>query len=287
MPTIHPKDENPYFIDAESAAEMARLVQQGQMLTKGMGGLLPAQVDPSEIHDVLDIACGPGGWVRDVAFAYPEMEITGIDLAALIVEYAQAMAKVHRVENASFVVMDALKPLEFPDNSFDFVNGRFLFGFMSKETWPRLIKECMRILRPGGMLRLTECEAPQSNSAASEQLYGKVSESLYKSGRSFSPDGMHVGMVPMLAPLLREAGFQHVQATAHALDCSAGQEAWDAFYQDFRAGMKLLVPFFVKLGLTTEEEYEVIYQQALADMLGDDFCCVWLYVSVLGQKPVE
>src|SRR5579884_3067023 len=75
MPTIHPKDENPYILDAESAAEMTRLLQQDQLLTKGMGALLPAQIDPAQIHDVLDIGCGPGGWVRDVAFTYPEMEV--------------------------------------------------------------------------------------------------------------------------------------------------------------------------------------------------------------------
>lgn len=286
MPTIHPKDENPYFIDAESAAEMARLMQQGQLLTKGMGGLLPPQVDPFWIHDVLDIGCGPGGWVLDVAYTYPEMQVTGIDISKLIIEYSQAMAKVRRLDNASFVVMDALKSLEFPDNSFDFVNGRFLFGFMSKEMWPQLVKECKRILRPGGMLRLTECEAPLSNSASSEKLYGMVSEALYKSGKSFSPDGGHVGIVPMIGAFLREAGFQDIQQSAHALDCSAGEEAYDSFYQDFRIGMKLLVPFFVKLGLTTEEEYETVYQHALTEMLADDFSCIWLYLSTWGQKPV-
>src|SRR5579875_840647 len=81
----HPKDENPYILDAESAAEMTRLLQQDQLLTKGIGGLLPAQIDPAQIHDVLDIGCGPGGWVRDVAFTYPEMEVTGFDLAPRIV----------------------------------------------------------------------------------------------------------------------------------------------------------------------------------------------------------
>jgi ubiquinone/menaquinone biosynthesis C-methylase UbiE len=287
MPTIHPKDENPYFIDAESAAEMTRLTQQGQLLTQGMGGLLPPQMNVEQIYDVLDIGCGPGGWVLDVAYTYPEMEVTGIDTSKLVIEYAQAMAKVRRLDNAHFEVMDALKPLDFPDNSFDFVNGRFLFGFMSKETWPQLVKECWRILRPGGILRLTECEAPLSNSASSEKLYSMVSEALYKSGRSFSPDGGHVGIVPMLGAFLREAGFQDIHQAGHALDCSAGQEAYDSFYQDFRIGMKLLVPFFVKLGLTTEEEYEVAYQQALAQMLADDFSCIWLYLSVWGQKPVE
>src|SRR5712691_10313900 len=38
--------DNVYFIDHESAAEMARLLTQDQMLTNGMAGLFPEQFDP-------------------------------------------------------------------------------------------------------------------------------------------------------------------------------------------------------------------------------------------------
>ena len=285
MPTIHPKDENPYILDAESAAEMTRLLQQDQLLTKGMGALLPAQIDPAQIHDVLDIGCGPGGWVRDVAFTYPEMEVTGFDLASRTVEYAQAMAKAQRLDNAHYVVMDALKPLGFPDNSFDFVNGRFLFGFMSKTTWPQLVKECIRILRPGGFLRLTEAEVPMGTSLAAEKLYHKLAEAMSKGGRTFSPDGRLVGVIPVIGALLREAGFQQVQHTAHILECSAGQDAWHSFYQDFKIGVARGEPFLLKAGVISKEEYDAAYQQALADILSDDFCGIWLYASVVGQKP--
>src|SRR5258708_3157755 len=52
-----------YVIDAENAAEMARLLLQDQLLTRAMGGPLAEQVDMSQVHRVLDIGCGPGGWV--------------------------------------------------------------------------------------------------------------------------------------------------------------------------------------------------------------------------------
>ena len=68
MPIEPPANNNTYFIDAEDAAEMARLTHQDRLLTKGMGGLFPDSFDLSEVHDILDIACGPGGWVLDVAF---------------------------------------------------------------------------------------------------------------------------------------------------------------------------------------------------------------------------
>ena len=285
MPTIHPKDENPYFIEAESAAEMARLTQQDRLLTQGMGGLLPEKVDLSQVQGILDIGCGPGGWALDVAYAHPKIEVTGIDISKLVIEYAQAQAKVQWLNNAHFMSMDALKPLAFPDDSFDVINARFLFGFMSREAWPQLVAECRRILRPGGFLHLTECESPLSNSYASEKLYGMISQALYASGKSFSPDGRHVGMTPVIASFLYNAGFQHIQRAAHVLDVSAGTEAHASFSQDFKIGLRLLEPFLVKMNVTSQEEFEELYQQALLDMLLDDFCGIWYYLSVWGQRP--
>lgn len=113
---------------------------------------------------MLDIACGPGAWALDVAQAFPQKRVTGIDISRMMVQYAKAEAREKGLYNASFQVMDALKPLAFADDSFDLVNARFITGFMSKAASPILVRECMRILRPGGILRLTECESPLTNS---------------------------------------------------------------------------------------------------------------------------
>jgi len=70
MPIEHKPDENNYFIDAESATEMTRLINQDRLFTENMGGLFPERNDVSSMHDILDIACGPGGWVLEVATAF-------------------------------------------------------------------------------------------------------------------------------------------------------------------------------------------------------------------------
>ncbi len=51
--------ENSYVNDAESGAEMARLLDQERLLTEGMGGLFSERSDLSNIFDVLDIALWP------------------------------------------------------------------------------------------------------------------------------------------------------------------------------------------------------------------------------------
>jgi len=50
--------KNTYVIDAESAAEMARLMRQDRLITAGMGGIFPEQTDLSGVQHVLDLAFG-------------------------------------------------------------------------------------------------------------------------------------------------------------------------------------------------------------------------------------
>ena len=90
MSTDPPPSENTYILDAESGTEMARLMKQDRLLTQGMGGLFPERDDVSSMHAILDIACGPGGWVLDVAYAYPKIEVVGIDISNTMIEYARA-----------------------------------------------------------------------------------------------------------------------------------------------------------------------------------------------------
>src|SRR5690242_10696368 len=116
---------NSYLFDSESAAEMARLINWDRMTTSTMGGPLAEQPDPTCFHTVLDIACGPGGWCLDLAHAYPDVEVAGIDISQTMISYARARARSQGLGNASFEVMDATQPLAFSDQSFDLINARF------------------------------------------------------------------------------------------------------------------------------------------------------------------
>lgn len=278
-------DKSTYVIEAENAAEMARLTTQDRLVTKFIGGLFSPDLDLSATRAVLDIACGPGGWVLDVATVYPHMIVTGIDISELMVAYAQSQAQVHYVTNTHFRVMNALKPLDFPANTFDFINARLLFGFMPPTAWLPLLGECMRILRPGGVLRLTEGEAGITNSPATERITGMITHALYQAKQSFSPDGRHTGITPMLSRLQRMAGFVHIQQATHRIDYSKGTEAHPGMYQNFLVGYTLIQPFLITMALITPEEMDRLYQQMLVEMMADDFCAVWYLLSAWGRKP--
>src|SRR5947209_3984856 len=74
---VNPKatTDSTYVLDAESELELSRLLLQDRLLTKAMGGVWPEQSDVTSIRYVLDLACGPGGWVLDIAAAYPEKDV--------------------------------------------------------------------------------------------------------------------------------------------------------------------------------------------------------------------
>jgi hypothetical protein len=120
---------------------------------------------------------------------------------------------------------------------------------------------------------------------ADQQLTGMVTHALQLAGRSFSPDGRHFGIIPMLGHFLHEAGCQSIQKQAYAFDWSAGMEAHESTHLNFQFLLKLLEPFLVKMKLITEEEFDPLYQLALAEMQSNNFCAVTLFLSVWGKSP--
>lgn len=291
---IHPTDNsgNTYLNDPESGAEMARLLDQDRTLTACMGGLWTELGNVEAIHDVLDVACGPGGWAQEVAIAYPHLQVTGFDISHAMIEYASMQARIQKLANVHFEVMDATRPLALPDASFDLVNARLLAGFMLTQHWEPLVEECHRVLRPGGILRLTETDTwGITNSPAAQQLLDLANRAAWLTGHSFDPSGRTIGITPMLDRLITRAGFQDIQSKPHAINFSIGAKAHHAVYENFRVFLKLLQPFLLKVrsafpdsGIPDQEELDRLYNQMLLEMIEDDFVGIFYLLTVWAVK---
>lgn len=285
--------ENTYLNDPENGAEMARLLDQDRTLTEAMDGLLSEQSSVENFHNVLDIACGPGGWVQEVAFVYPQMQVTGIDISKAMIDYAIMQAQLQHLENAHFKVMDATRPLDFPDASFDLVNARTIAGFMLTSSWPQLLQECRRILRPGGTIRFTETDLwGTTNSKAFGQLSDMVMMALFLNEHSFDASGNTFGITPMLKRLLNQAGFQSIETRPHTIDFSAGAAAYSAMYQNFSVFYKVIQPFlfktqkaFPQAHIPDRDRVNQLYDQMLTEMLSDDFVGLIYMLTAWGKKP--
>jgi SAM-dependent methyltransferase len=278
---------NAYLLYPESGVEIARLVNLDRMTMKEMGGVFAglSEADLPLLRNILDLGCGPGRWVLDVAFAYPECEVAGVDARRSMVEYAWARARSQRLSNASFGVMDITQPLDFSDNTFDLINARFLAGVLHSEVWIPLIAECMRILCPGGLLCFVDTDGVvETNSFALARLTMLMMHARRMGGYCFSSGGETLGTASMLPRLLHRAGFQRVQCTTHVVDVSAGVAAWADFFHNAEIFYLQAQPLLLATGLVTQEEIDRLYAQMLIELQMQDFVGRWPLLSIYGTK---
>ena len=277
-----------YFVDPEASEEFSRLMRQDRLVTQAMGGPLPEQEDLSQIQRVLDIACGPGGWVLDVASDHPSLEVVGVDISERALSYATLHAQERHLGNASFRRMNILAPLDFPDHHFDLVNTRFLGAVLPRQSWPALIAEGVRVLRPGGILRMTECEINFTTSPALNTFLGYYFQAMKRAGQSFSLDGTQHNITTMLARLLKQAGCRVIGRRAHVIDLSADELAHNGFFEVIVSAAKLARPFLLRQGVATREELDQLCERTLPqEMLADNFTAIWYLLTVWGTTPAS
>ena len=278
--------DNPsqYFVeDRSNDAEMIRLMIQDTLITTGMGGPLAEQPDPVSLHRVLDIGCGPGGWILEAARLYPLMNLVGIDISWRMIEYARAQAQARKLtDGVEFLVMDALRPLKFPDASFDLVNMRAGFSFLLVEDWPRVLSEFLRVTRPGGIVRVTDSKLWKSTSSASNRVTQMGLCAFYRSGHSLTEET--TGVTQELDRLLAEAGCKPVQTKDHMLEFVAGTVGGQNFYQNMMYLYHTGKPFAQKWGCASEE-YDALCEQAMIEMQQPDFRATWELLTAWGSKP--
>lgn len=282
----HTNTANTYILDPESAAEMIRLIKLDHMTTKNMGGHLAGLPVLPDGAKVLDIACGPGGWALDLAFKRPDMEVIGIDISQAMITYASVRANSQNLCNICFDVMDTTQRLDFPDHSFDLVNGRLLSSFLYKDAWMGLLQECKRILRPGGILRITETDnGGITSSPAFDQLNTILFKTMHHMGYGFSPHGTTFCITPMLERLFSQAGYTSLHSQAHSVNFSNDAEAWSDFYRNTEIVFDGALPMLQQAKMNEQEDLTALYQRMLLEMQKQDFCGRWYLLTVWGITP--
>ncbi|RIA91283.1 S-adenosyl-L-methionine-dependent methyltransferase [Glomus cerebriforme] len=119
---------------------------------------------------VLDVGCGPGTWVTDMAFEYPSAIFIGVDISPIFPSDQK------KPENATFL-QNMLDGLPFEDNTFDFVYQRSLASAISEDQWKNdVIHELYRVTKPGGWIELMEPEifSPKKGEAPNYHKFSRA-----------------------------------------------------------------------------------------------------------------
>ncbi len=106
---------------------------------------------------IIDLGCTIGSNTLPYKEAFPEADVHGVDVSAPCLRYAHARACALGVD-VHFHQINA-EQMPFEDESFDLVVSRILLHETSSKALPRIMKECFRLLKPGGVM--VHCDAPQ------------------------------------------------------------------------------------------------------------------------------
>jgi tocopherol O-methyltransferase len=121
---------------------------------------------------ILDVGCGIGGSSLELAQRF-QAQVTGISLSPWQVERAQERAKAQGLQDQThFQVADALA-MPFPDQQFDLIWSLESGEHMPDKT--QFLRECLRVLRPGGRLILaTWCHRPEPLSSMDQRHLQRI-----------------------------------------------------------------------------------------------------------------
>ncbi|KAJ3130542.1 hypothetical protein HK098_000107 [Nowakowskiella sp. JEL0407] len=203
---------------------------------------------------LLDIGCGPGSWMRDVAESFPLAQLYGVDMAQSLFEGVEVLP------NMQFFTGDVMGRLPFEDNTFDGVFQRLLIFALPKDKWDYVMNELVRVLKPGGYLELVE---PDPLPLQMGPNYSKLCNSL---NEAMSNRGLHIKIAYELAPKALATGkLKLVRETACSFPIGWGGQVGQLHLLNTQQSTQSLKPFLSKSFGMTSEEYDKLVTDAMAE----------------------
>ncbi|KAI2463452.1 S-adenosyl-L-methionine-dependent methyltransferase [Annulohypoxylon bovei var. microspora] len=233
---------------------------------------------------VLDLGTGTGIWAIDFADMYPGAEVVGTDISPI--------QPVWTPPNVKFEIDDCLLEWTWPENHFDFVHIRALYG--SIPDWGELYGKAFKHLRPGGWLQDLEMDVRvQTDHVAIpddhifEEWGRAFIDSGVKNGRTFGISHGHMMRDTMIA-----AGFVDVTEVKLKAPC----HGWPRDHKLQQAGLLLyamldqsiegfcLYLLTKMLGWSVEEV--LVFVARFRNEMKKKSNCGWILTTVVyGRKP--
>jgi len=198
-----------YF--SEHSAEMYELGVE--LLFRGTADVMRRQIIPPITEHLrgrgdglrlLDVACGTGRTLHQIAQAHPGLRLYGVDLSPAYIR--EARKRLAELPEVSLAVENG-EALPYADATFDIVTSVYLFHELPRNARRNVVRELFRVVKPGGLV-VIEDSAQLVESAdlatALRSFPGEFHEPFYN---DYLEDD--------LAALLAEVGFSIESAAPH------------------------------------------------------------------------
>ena len=256
--------------------EVDRLDFQHYLLRFAFQGNYAAPITyPSSI---LDVGAGTGRWAIEMAQAFPDANVVGLDIKPPAVdERAESGADV-RPPNYLFTPGNLLEGLPFADGSFDYVHQRLLFTAIPHSRWPWVTNELARVTRPGGWVELVDSIGLVNGGPHVEQLMDWIRELSARRGVDLA-DGGRIATYLAAAPLQQQSARRIDLPTG-----ASGGRLGRLVATDFFSVCKGFGGVAAAAGVTTQAAWDAALERAQADLNHPDYQCVTPFFIAVGQR---
>ena len=117
---------------------------------------------------ILELGCTIGSSTMPFVDAFPDAKVHAIDTSAPALRYGHARAE-SLGKSVHFHQLNA-EETSFEDNQFDLIFSCIFFHETSRKAYPKILKECQRILSPSGLMMHAELP-PTSNMSPFDAFY--------------------------------------------------------------------------------------------------------------------
>ncbi|KAI0044029.1 proliferation-associated protein 1 [Auriscalpium vulgare] len=106
--------------------------------------------------NILALGSGFRTWSVEAAQAWPKCNIIGHSVLYDCPDFSSLFKSKHVDGRVTFHTRDIVSGLDYPDDTFDLVRVSYCSLSLAEKEWHIIIKEIHRVLKPGGVLEVTE-----------------------------------------------------------------------------------------------------------------------------------
>lgn len=247
--------------------------------------LVPAHIAIQNMSVVLDIGCGAGDWLIDMARLYPGVQMYGLDINHETLKLARERCIHSHLVNIQWRQINSLQDAPLLNGYVDLIHLRRCHYWITPQRWYTFFTSCQRILKPGGWISAIDIEMVELSSPAFMTLRHALLHTLQQLNHCMDTTANSYGVLPRLPHMLHEASFTQVGYELYAIDLGfmsgqSGQSFLSLVLDNFYSVRTAIIQY----GELTEEAFDKLVSQIRID-LQDPYLCGWGFlISAYGKR---